>query len=439
MQYPGFTNARNGSIAAQRDLRALSHPFLTCTIYTNSDAADLNIGDVFLFNWARWKIANSVMRVVSIAFADGKSKQVRITCTEDVYATPLAAMIVPSEPSWVDPSAPPEAMDDVLAIEAPYLELIQNSGESDVASRLASRPDIGFVLGAGPRPSSAVNGRLWTDSGAGFADVAGFDFCPYARLAAAISKTQTLLPISEAQDLEDARIGSWCQIGDEMMRVDAIDEIAGTVTVGRGILDTVPAAHALGAGVFFWDDFSAIDPTEYVEGEEVAVKLQPASGAGIFDLDAIVAETVEIAARAIRPYAPGDLKVNGESYAPTAIYEGELAISWAHRDRIQQTGGTLADHTAGDIGPEAGTVYRVRGYLDGALVHTEDDIAGTSAAWTPAADGVVKIEVHAKRDGLYSWQAPSHEFLYSAAGVARSTEEGDVRITEDGDIREAEI
>src|SRR5690606_20433334 len=104
------------------------------------------------------------------------------------------------------------------------------------------------------------------------------------------------------------------------------------------------------------------------------------------------------------------------------VYEDELTVTWAHRDRLQQTSGTLVDHTAGNIGPEAGTVYRVQGYVDDVLVHTEDDIAGTTATWTPGEEGVVKVEVHAKRDELYSWQGPSHEFYYTG---------GDVLLTEE--------
>src|SRR5690606_26209524 len=97
---------------------------------------------------------------------------------------------------------------------------------------------------------------------------------------------------------------------------------------------------------------------------------------------------------------------------PDAIYDAELAITWAHRDRLQQTSGVLVDHTEADIGPEAGTVYRVQGYVDNVLVHTEDDIDGTSAVWLPTpGDG--RVEVHAKRDGLYSWQAPSHTFFFT--------------------------
>lgn len=416
MQYPGFTYAVPAGMAAQRDLRALSNPFLTCTIYTDSTAKDLNIGDVFKFSWGRWKITDMVMRVISIAFADGKSRQVRITCTQDVYSTPATAVVVPNPGTgWVDPSGAPAPFEDSIAFEAPYLELVQTLGEADTNSTLAGKSDIGYVMGAAPRPASAINGRLWTDSGAGYADVSGLDFCPYAVLDADIGKTDTVLDIADDQDLDQVELGTWCQIGEELMRVDAIDTGAGTITVGRGVLDTVPDFHTTGDGIFFWDQFSGYDPTEYVEGEEVDAKLQPVSGAGVVALTAITPQTVAIMGRPNRPYPPGDFKVNGLSY-DEGPYSGELTISWVHRDRLQQTSGTLADHFDGGIGPEAGTTYRLRGYIDDVLSHTEDDIAGTNTTWEPGLTGFpVRVEVHSKRDGVYSYQAPWHEFEYGDA------------------------
>src|SRR3546814_2858278 len=87
------------------------------------------------------------------------------------------------------------------------------------------------------------------------------------------------------QDLDQVDIGTWAQIGSELVRVDAINTGTGQLTVGRGVLDTVPVKHAAGSGIFFWDEFSGYDPTEYVIGEEIDVKVQPVSGAGVVALD----------------------------------------------------------------------------------------------------------------------------------------------------------
>lgn len=142
--------------------------------------------------------------------------------------------------------------------------------------------------------------------------------------------------------------------------------------------------------------------------------------------------------RAFRPYPPGNLLINTVSYPEGEILEGELTFAWAHRDRVQQTSGTLADHFDGDIGPEAGTTYRLQGYIDGVLDHTEDDIATTSTTWSPATSGsLVRVEVHSKRDGIYSLQSAWHEFFYSSSDL-RATVDNDIRATEEGDLRATE-
>lgn len=440
VQYPGFTNSRNGSIAAQRDLRSLSFPLFSCTVYANREAKDLNIGDVFKLTWPLWKIENMVMRISAIAFGDGKSSQVRVTCVQDVFSTPTIDINKSSGGAWVDPSRPPANTAETMAAEAPYFELVQVNGEGGTNSDIAGNPDLGYVLGAASRPASAINARIWTDAGDGYNDTGGFDFAPYAELAAAVTDQKTtVFSITAMQDLDQVTIGTWAQIGTELVRVDDIDTGAGELTVGRGVLDTVPVLHAAGERIFFWDEFSGYDPTEYVIGEEIDVKLQPVSGAGVVALGDIAPQTVTIVGRANKPYAPGDLKIETQSYAQDAIYDGEISVTWVDRDRLQQTGGTLADHFDAGIGPEAGTTYRMRTYADNVLVDEQDEIAGLSAVVTPAFDGTVRIEVSAKRDGIYSYQAAKHEFTYiGSSGIMAVEDNDDYRVTEDGDYKGTE-
>lgn len=439
VQYPGFSNSRNGSIAAQRDLRSLSFPLFSCTVYANRDAKDLNIGDVFKLTWPLWKIENMVMRISAIAFGDGKSSQVRITCVQDVFSTPTIAINQSSGGAWVDPSRPPSNTAETMAVEAPYFELVQVNGEGSTNSDIAGNPDLGYVLGAASKPTSAISGRIWTDSGDGYNDTGGFDFAPYAELSAAVTNEKTtVFSITAMQDLDQVTLGTWAQIGTELVRVDAINTGTGQLTVGRGVLDTVPVRHAAGERIFFWDEFSGYDPTEYVIGESIDVKLQPISGAGVVTLGDISAETVTIVGRANKPYAPGDLKINGDSYLDN-VYDGLLTVTWVDRDRLQQTGGTLADHFDGGIGPEAGTTYRMRTYIDNVLVDEQDAIAGNSATVTPPYDGDVRIEVSAKRDDIYSYQAATHVFSYTGAGGVMMVEDAnDYRVTEDDDFRGTE-
>lgn len=431
LQYPGFTNALNATIAAQRDLRALSSPLLSCTITADSDAKVLNIGDVFKFSWAKWGLVEVVMRVNGISYGTGRNNRVKISCTQDVFDTDTNVSIVVPDTGWTDPSGPPSVVEQQLVAEAPYYELVQALGQSDTDNKLLTHPEIGYLIAAGSRPASAINAALYTDDGAGYEDVGAMDFCPSGVLSTNITKTQPNFVLSGGTDLGEVTLGTHVQIGEELMRVDAIDANTGAMMVGRGVLDTVPEEHLAGEVAFFWDAYAGFDPTEYVQGEEVNAKIIPISGAGVLPLDAADAMTLTLDQRACRPYAPGDLRINGESYAVNAYYEGEVTVTWKHRNRIEQTGGYLDDYTAGDIGPEPGVEYRLRVYVDD-VFDQEIEPAVSPQAVTPIGSGLVRIEVHAKRDGVYSWQAPSHSFINSRS---RLTEEGDLLYTEDGDAR----
>lgn len=438
VKYPGFTSLTLAQRAAARDLRSLSNPFFSCTIFTGDAARGLDIGSVFKLSWAKWNLVEVVMRVTGFAVAEGGSNQVRIECVEDVFATPLNAVMAPPAEEWVDPSQPPEPSEDELAGEVPYYEIVQSQGQTDTDNLLTANPELGYVFAAAARPASAINAKLWTDAGGGYEEVDTLDFCPSGLLQDPIGKTDTAAVLLEGTDLDLVTLGTVCQVGDELMRVDSIDDETGAFTFGRGVLDTVPQNHEAGERVYFWDAYNGVDPTEYADGEVVGVKVTPMSGAGVVDVGDATEHLVTLDQRAYRPYPPGDMRIDGDSYVDTA-YDGALSVSWVGRDRTQQTGGDLADHFDANIGPEAGVTTRVRTYVDDVLVDEQDEVAASPAAVLPGADGMVRVEVSSKRDGLYSMQAATHEFPYVVAGSFLVVEDGEeYHVTEAGDYRATE-
>ena len=82
------------------------------------------------------------------------------------------------------------------------------------------------------------------------------------------------------------------------------------MTVGRGVLDSVPAVHALGARVFFPDVYFETDQVEYAQGEVARIKLLPTTAKGTLAEASATAQTVTIQARASRPYPPQKLRIN---------------------------------------------------------------------------------------------------------------------------------
>lgn len=438
LQYPGFSNRRNATLAAQRDLNALSASFLSCTIYANRDARGLNIGDTFKFHWPTWQINEPiVMRVSGIAFGDGKSNQVRVTCSQDVFSTPNIVVVSNPGTEWVDPSGPPSPTQDQMIAEIPYYELAQNLGQTAIDNTLAANAEVGYVMGAAPKPVSAITAGFWTDPGSGYEESGVLDLCPYAVTTAELLPAQTTITVTDMTDLEDVTIGSFVQLGKtndtmEICRVDGINTGTGTVTLGRGCLDTTPKLHPIGTPLFFWDLFSGYDPNEYVMGETISAKITVITGSGELSLLEAEAMEVTLVQRAWRPYPPGKFQINGLYYpVDVSPFSGALSLTWTDRDRLQQTAGDIYDHTFGDIGPEAGTEYRVRGYLNTVLVHTEAS-ASSGTTWD-AAEGLVRIEVDSLRDGVYSLQPATHEFYRTLSDLMVTEDDGELHSTETGD------
>lgn len=384
VQYPGFTNSTIATRVAQRDLKTLSTPLATCTIYANRDAASLNIGKCFKLTWPDYEISELVMRVTGIAYGDGKSNRVRLQCVQDIFALPDNAFIQPPGQAWTDPTQLPLPATVRKVFEIPYLELVQTVGQSDIDSTLAATPEVGYVGAAAVRPVGAINSRMFDDLGSGYVEIGNLDFCPGALLNGAINQTATTFPIKEGTDLDQVTLNTWLEVDSEIMAVTAISETS--ITVKRGCLDTVPTSHADGAALVFWDNYAQGDNTELVSSEIAKVKIAPVTGGGQLALASCPEDIVTIVGRAARPYPPANVKVN-TSYFPAYIKGADLALTWVHRDRKQQTA-SLVGFTEASIGPEAGTTYTLKLYGEtNALQKTYSGVSGTSQTWdTEATD-----------------------------------------------------
>ena len=246
-------------------------------------------------------------------------------------------------------------------------------------------------------------------SSSAFVNQASGLFCGSGKLAADVTETDTQIVLTDVQDVLEIQIGAAAMLGNEIVRVDAYDALTYTLTVGRGCADTVPAKHAFGSMLWFYQDYSVIDLAEYSEGVTLDVKLQPETSAGRLDLADAATDSILLASRAARPYPPGNFKIDGEAYPEYISGGGEHLFNWAHRDRLLQAE-QLIDTTQGDIGAEPETTYSIEIYRQdtGALVASATDLTGTSWTWADSLgsyEGLLKVRLWAVRDGLDSWQA----------------------------------
>jgi Putative phage tail protein len=430
--YAGISNGAMASKVAARDLKSLSTPLVSCTVYSTMVAKDLAIGDTFKLSWDEYDLVDMVMRVVGISFGDGLNNKVRIQATQDVFAAPTSSYVAIDPSTWVDINVPPAPATAEIVFEAPYYELVQLLGQADTDSLLVTNPDAGYVGAAAVKPTGAINAVLSTDAGAGYQEAGAFDFCPSATIVTALTPTTVSVTLANAQDLDNVVDGTHAQINDEIV---VVTDITGLVlTFARGALDTVPAEHAAGSRIYFWSEYYGSDPTEYNTGETINSKVLPITGQGQLALADATALPLTLDQRALRPYPPADFKIDGQ-YFPTSVVDS-FDVTWVHRDRLQQTGGVLLSFTDGSVGPEAGTTYNGFAYDDdtSALLDSATGVAGL--LWSPAVTGTVRlrIELESERDTLVSWQRQSWSFDY-IGNDGRATDDNDYRVTEDGALR----
>lgn len=283
-----------------------------------------------------------------------------------------------------------------------------------------------YLQTLGGRPASgALNYDIYskTSSASTYSQRSQGEFCPNAVLAADVGRavTSTITYGSEV-DIDLVTVGGYAYLNDEAVAITAINTSTKSLTVNRGVLDTVPTSHAAGSRIWFADGAQGVDPTEYAAGETVNARLLTVTGKGTLALASAPTDSLAMNRRQNRPYPPGNVKINNVAYP--AVAKGDLVISWAHRDRLSQTV-TLVPQTNGNIGPEAGVTYTLRIYGEaGSLRRTYTGLTGTSQTYTLADDtadsglgrpnAALRIELESNRSGVISLQ--KHSIAFERAG-----------------------
>lgn len=260
-----------------------------------------------------------------------------------------------------------------------------------------------------------------------YVNVGRGSFCPMGVLDSGISYLDDVIVINDFRSVSgnDLEVGMAVLIGDEICRLQSIE--LPNLTILRGCADTVPAPHDTGTRAWFFSQAGYSDEREYLATDEIGIKLSPYTvSSGPVPVQQTPPLDVVFDWRFARPYAPGNVKVDGEPWF-TRVFaplpdEDHFTITWAHRDRVTQAD-QLIGHTESSIGPEVGVTYTARVYDESdTLVRTIAGITGTSLSYDyslaasdiPTGNG--RITLASIRDGFESWQSYSIGIRSSGAG-----------------------
>jgi hypothetical protein len=213
-------------------------------------------------------------------------------------------------------------------------------------------------------------------------------------------------------------VGMAAMVGDEIMRIDAINGT--TLTVRRGCADTVPAAQPADSVVWLFDSSTTgTDRVERSAGEVVGVKASPFTIGGGGMLPArIPPDQVTFNWRVFRPYPPAHVMVDGQRFNVTSVVDDSndgMHVTWFHRDRVLQAD-QLVGHDDASIGPEPGVTYTFRMYhpITHQVARIEEGIVGTDFTYrrvqalydlgNPSEVLTPICTLTSSRDGFEAWQ-----------------------------------
>ena len=382
LNYPQIPTAEVAAKVAQTELRQLSMPLSKCSLTVNRAGVSLSPGEVFILNRPSRGISNQIMRVGKWVEADISSSTITIDAIQDVYGLATALTAPAPVSSWVAPSYTPVDVVKSREDQLPYLLAVNDTNFNPTG--VYTPQGIGWLFAASPNGIS-YNFDLLVD---GVKEGIKNTFSSVGALPSVVGVSDTsvivtISTVSTTVPTSDQSLGSTviC-LGEELISyAGASNNLDGTYTlVGceRGLLDTVPVEHGVGADVWF-DTFNhGVRPvTSYSTTAVVDFKYLPRTPSGqLLEADA-TNHSLTFTNRTARPYPVGNIKVSGASYGGI-MTATEAVVSWAERNRLTQSD-AIATQTAPTVTPEVGTTYTLKIYdRNDVLLRTEAGLTGTS-------------------------------------------------------------
>ncbi len=420
VSYAGLPTADLAMRVAQRDLRATGTPLRRLKVTLDRRGWKIHPGMVFRVEDLQAGISGITLRAGKIEDDTNGDSKIVVTAVEDIFGLPDTAYVAPQESTHTPPNREPVPIDtdSIETFEVPYRELVRTLTKADLAN---VEPDSGTpaLLAERPMPLALSYALYTAATGEAFVERNSGDFTPYGILSQELplDPNQRVVYCSALEDAQSMQPGTFAMIDTECVKIVSIDTTASTVTVDRGVMDTIPARHTAGATLYFAEDFYGTDKREYADGETAHMKPCTRTSAATIDVSLVNEVTQAIIARHTKPYPPGNLTLNSNGfYQANLSATGDMVFAWAHRDRITQAD-KLIGHLETDIGPETGTTYNLRIYdstdtivknLTGITSNTvtvaESDIAGGGAT--------MRAELESERDGIVSFQKYSFTFRH---------------------------
>ena len=360
--FSGVATPAVAQIIAARELKTLSTPVYVGSLVGDRTLESLNPGDAFILQAFDALESYLVLRVISLDLGTNLKEAITVEFTEDSFEATEGILHVPEETKWtpIDYTATPVIYRKVF--ESPYY--IQALEKGDTAAQAIAETSS-FIRATAVSPSGiSIDCELWDTAASTYEFANTIDFQFSGLLAQDIDRLADTFFIESLMDEVTLVIGSFLYLENELIYVTAFDFIAGTLTVLRGTLDTVPDPHLSGSRFIQVRSVHSSDETEYLVGETIKAKLLTETPNKKLLLADAPEDQITLIGRMHRPYPPGDLRLDGVSWLAETSDSGEVTLSWSSRNRLQQTTSTVLDYYAASVTSEGSVTYNLNLYLD---------------------------------------------------------------------------
>lgn len=340
LSMPMISTRETAAKIVQRELSAISVPLASCIAECHRSMADAEVGDVVKLTWPAQKIEKILMRVTAVDLGAPTDGAVRLTLIQDVFGVFESFYTTGSEAKWQKPSFEPVDVTRYDFIEAPAILTPSQTTRSILIA--AEKP----VAGRDFRLQAKSNSEgSWVDAGVQ-------QFTPLCFLSQALTANRFFegevelggdVGELDSYTPEEVRSGLGLLLvssvsGLEWISYESVSRYgSGSASVGvvnRGLFNTRPVSHPVGARVWAVSEGFAVTPWQYASGDTVGVKMLVGTQTVRQDFAVAAERSFTVGTRNDRPWTPERVKVNGHG---SGFISGLATITWRRRD-----GGTPA-------------------------------------------------------------------------------------------------
>ena len=443
--FPACYSKTTANLLAGRELYKGAFPLSQVEIICNRAAWGLLPGDPFVLNWDELGIVQVVYRVASIGFGDDVNLDIQITAIEDIFKISEAIFSAPPASLWTPNAAAPVQITTQAMIDSPYFF---TKRDSSATITTALKP---LTLAAAPQANS-LNYQIYARPGALPYLAENFaDFVPTGTLNAAIlerdgsttaDKITTVvvnnvsrpglisLTTKTAAELkasgENLIYIVHPTLESEVLSFESVSVNGSTVTltnVHRGLLDTLPRAHAIAARVWFLSGASLPGPgttaTEYANLAVVQAQYENRTQQGVGTLSTALSITMRN--RPNRYYPGGNFAINAIRYPiVNGALNATITISFYHRDRTKSDYFFQDDISTAGWDKETGSEYVLKIYnaIGPTLVRTVRASGGNDTFTADAVGAQVNYSYTLAKQQADGGTYPQYQFVLTTQDVA---------------------